>query len=185
MSEIKIKCPTCGKILRLNDTPNIDNASFTCPVCREKHIVGNCQRYVEPPKYVASVGEETQYGSLSSRQTSTEEAQMVSAPQGDIGYLEDRFGNTYKLHLGINTIGRKANTSTATLQIDTTDRTMSRSHAIIEVRDAGGQIIHILRNGANKNPSYHNGTLIGSADQLILNNGDAVKFGSTELTFKK
>lgn len=185
MSEIKIKCPTCGKILRLNDAPNIDKASFTCPVCKEKHIVGNCQRYVEPPKYVAPVGEETQYGPLSSRQTGGEETLMISVPQVEIGHLEDGLGKIYQLHLGINTIGRKANTSTATLQIDTTDRTMSRSHAIIEVRNVGGQLIHILRNGANKNPSYHNGTLVGTADQLILNNGDVVKFGSTELMFKK
>ena len=30
MSEIKIKCPTCGKVLRLQDAPNIDAAFFTC-----------------------------------------------------------------------------------------------------------------------------------------------------------
>ena len=47
MNEIKIKCPTCGKVLRLKDVPNINAAFFTCPVCKEKHIVGKCQRYVE------------------------------------------------------------------------------------------------------------------------------------------
>lgn len=43
---IRIKCPTCGKILRLNNVPNINAATFTCPVCKEKHVVGQCQRYV-------------------------------------------------------------------------------------------------------------------------------------------
>lgn len=47
MNEIKIKCPTCGKVLCLQEAPNIDAAFFTCPVCKEKHIVGKCQRYVE------------------------------------------------------------------------------------------------------------------------------------------
>lgn len=42
MNEIKIKCPTCGKVLRLQDAPNINAASFTCPVCEEKHVVGKC-----------------------------------------------------------------------------------------------------------------------------------------------
>lgn len=199
MSEIKIKCPTCGKILRLQDSPTINTASFTCPVCKEKHVVGNCQRFVEQPKPQQFVGEETQYGPTASRMgggeetqyagsgysTSGEDTQIYSAPQSNIGSLVDNHGRTYKLRLGINTIGRKANTSSATVQIDTTDRTMSRSHAVIEVRNAGGQMVHILKNGANKNPSYHKGSLVGPADQMILNNGDKVKFGSTELTFKK
>lgn len=199
MSEIKIKCPTCGKILRLLDSPTINTASFTCPVCKEKHIVGKCQRFVEQPKPQQPAGEETQYGPATSRMsggeetqyagsgysTSGEETQIYSAPQSNIGTLVDNLGRTYKLRLGINTIGRKASTSSATVQIDTTDRTMSRSHAVIEVRNVGGQMLHILKNGANKNPSYHKGSLVGASDQMILNNGDKVKFGSTELIFKK
>lgn len=199
MSEIKIKCPTCGKILRLLDSPTINTASFTCPVCKEKHVVGNCQRFVEQPKPQQPAGEETQYGPATSRMsggeetqyagggysTSGEETQIYSAPQSNIGSLVDNLGRTYKLRLGINTIGRKASSSSATVQIDTTDRTMSRSHAVIEVRNAGGQMVHILKNGANKNPSYHKESLVGASDQMILNNGDKVKFGSTELIFKK
>lgn len=199
MSEIKIKCPTCGKILRLLDSPTINTASFTCPVCKEKHVVGNCQRFVEQPKPQRPVGEETQYGPTASRMsdgeetqykgsgysTNGEETQIYSTPQSNIGTLVDNLGRTYKLCLGINTIGRKASTSSATVQIVTTDRTMSRSHAVIEVRNAGGLIVHILKNGANKNPSYHKGSFVGPSDQMILNNGDKVKFGSTELTFKK
>lgn len=197
--EIKIKCPTCGKILRLQDSPTIDKATFTCPVCKEKHVVGKCQRFVEHPKPQQSAGEETQYGSSAFRMGGGEETQyagsgyagsgeetrIYSAPQSNVGSLVDNMGKTYKLRIGINTIGRKATTSSATVQIDTTDRTMSRSHAVIEVRNAGGQILHILKNGANKNPSYHKGALVGPSDQMILNNGDKVKFGSTELTFKK
>lgn len=199
MSEIKIKCPTCGKILRLQDSPTINTASFTCPVCKEKHVVGKCQRFVEQPKTQHHVGEETQYGSTISRMgggeetqyadsgysTSGEETQIYSTSQSNIGFLVDNIGRIYRLCLGINTIGRKASTSSATVQIETTDRTMSRSHAVIEVRNAGGQIMHILKNGANKNPSYHKGSIVGPSDQMILNNNDKVKFGSTELTFKK
>lgn len=199
MSEIKIKCPTCGKILRLQDSPTIKTASFTCPVCKEKHVVGNCQRFVEQPKPQLPDGDETQYGPSTSClrsgdetqyaesrcSTSSEETQIQSAPLLNEGALVDNLGRSYKLRLGINTIGRKASTSSATVQIATTDRTMSRSHAVIEVRNAGGQMVHILKNGANKNPSYHKGSLVGASDQMILNNGDKVKFGSTELTFKK
>lgn len=131
------------------------------------------------------VGEETQYAGSGASSCNAEETRIFSEPKIKVGVLADNYGATYQLCIGINTIGRKANTSTATVQVNTDDRTMSRSHAIIDVRNSGGQVIHILRNGANKNPSYLNGTLIEANDQLVLNNGDRVKFGSTELTFKR
>lgn len=198
MGEIKIKCPTCGKILRLQDAPNINAASITCPVCKEKHVVGKCQRYVEQPKPTASSGDATRYRSAFAQQQGGDEARIGSQPQhgsGDetridsasrpaVGVLVDNMGRTYALRSGINTIGRKASSSAATVQIATDDRTMSRSHAVIEVSNAGGNTIHILRNGANKNPSYLNGTVIGPQDQLILNNGDRIRMGNTEMTFK-
>lgn len=197
MNEIKIKCPTCGKVLRLQDAPNINAASFTCPVCEEKHVVGKCQRYVEQPKPMVSSGDETRYGGASARQGDDEtrigsqpqcggsdETRIGSASSPAVGVLMDNMGRTYQLRLGINTIGRKAASSPASVQIATDDRTMSRSHAVIEVSHAGGKTIHILRNGANKNPSFLNGSLIGQQDQLILNNGDRIKMGNTEMTFK-
>lgn len=197
MNEIKIKCPTCGKVLRLQDAPNINAASFTCPVCEEKHVVGKCQRYVEQPKPMVSSGDETRYGGASARQGDDEtrigsqpqcggsdETRIGSASSPAVGVLMDNMGRTYQLRSGINTIGRKAASSPASVQIATDDRTMSRSHAVIEVSNAGEKTIHILRNGANKNPSYLNSTLIGPQDQLILNNGDRIKMGNTEMTFK-
>lgn len=200
MSEIKIKCPKCGKVLRLADHPNINNAVFTCPVCKVKSKVGNCQRIVDTPMHrIAS--EETQYSFNHAPSRNTEETRYVQksapaaggdetivagkAPVVKVGCLMDGFGRSYQLSVGINTIGRKATTSPATVQIAVDDRYMSRSHAIIEVRNTGGQVIHILRNGKNQNPSYLNGTLIQANDQLILNNGDNIKFGNTELIFKK
>lgn len=182
--EIKIKCPHCGKVLILADKPNINNAVFTCPVCNEKQKVGDCQRIVDTPK-PSIASEETQYNFQSSSASRGEETQIVGCtPQMSIGSLLDGNGCSYQLSMGINTIGRKATTSSATIQINVEDRYMSRSHAVIEVKNAGGQAIHILRNGAGKNPSYLNGTLIEANDQLILNNGDRIKLGYTELVFK-
>ena len=193
MSEIKIKCPTCGKILRLNETPNINASSFTCPVCKEKHVVGNCQRYVPPTT------DDTRYGSNGATQPDDDKTRIGpqsgsgdgdktligTAPQAKVGMLVDANGTAYQLAVGYNTIGRKASTSPASVQIATADRTMSRDHAVIEVRNAGGQLLHLLKNGANMNPSYLNNALIAPGDQLILNNGDRITMGKTILTFKK
>lgn len=202
MSEIKIKCPTCGKVLRLTETPNINAASFTCPVCNVKHVVGECERYTSAPKPSASSADETRYGNASSttQQSGGDETRYAgnaagpsdndttrtdAAQQAKVGMLVDANGAAYQLAIGFNTIGRKASSSTASVQIVTDDRTMSRNHAVIEVRQAGGQMFHILKNGANKNPSYLNNALVGQGDQLILNNGDRIKMGRTILTFKQ
>ena len=201
MSEIKIKCPTCGKVLRLTETPNINAASFTCPVCKVKHVVGECERYTSAPKPSASSADETRFGNASSttQQASGDETQYKgnaagpsaddttrtdAAQQAKVGMLVDTNGAAYQLAIGFNTVGRKASSSTASVQIVTDDRTMSRNHAVIEVRQAGGQMYHILKNGANKNPSYLNNALVGQGDQLVLNNGDRIKMGRTILTFK-
>lgn len=195
---IKVKCPDCGKILILADSPDIDTKTFTCPVCKEKHVVGHCKRIVEQPRPKPAVSEETQYASSTARMnrgeetqyagseqaTNGEETRIFTAQQPKIGALIDNFGRAYQLKTGINTIGRKANSSTASVQIDTPDRTMSRSHAVVEVHNAAGKIVHILKNGANKNPSFLNGNVLGSNDQLVLTNGAKIKFGNTELTFK-
>ena len=89
MNEIKIKCPTCGKVLRLKDVPNINAAFFTCPVCKETHIVGKCQRYVEQPKPIASSGDETQYGGGFVQQSGGDETRIGPQPQHG-GGDEDR-----------------------------------------------------------------------------------------------
>lgn len=194
MSEISIKCPTCGKILRIKETPTINTARFICPVCNEKHIVGNCQRIqknqpkdIEATQYGTSQSttsgsaEETQYEPNGSG--AVEETRVANAPV-NVGYLVDSAGRSYQLSKGVNTIGRKAMTSNATVQIDDPNGYMSRNHASIEVRERGNQLLYIMKNTLNKNPSYVNGNLVSEGDQLILNHGDRLKLGFNELTFK-
>lgn len=187
MNEIKIKCPNCGKILRLADAPNINQATFTCPICKKKNTVGNCRRIFDAPST-----DETQYSGsnkhngIGTDNDDNDKTRIGHAPQQQaIGHLVDNSGNIYNLSFGINTIGRKAVSSNAMVQISTDDLYMSRSHAVIDIQQTGGKTMHILKNDLNKNPSYLNGSLINPNDKLILNDGDHLVFGKTELTFKK
>lgn len=190
MSEILIKCPTCGKLLRIKETVKL----FICPVCKEKHRVGNCQRIQKKPQKdieatqygtsqsnTSGSGEETQYEPNGSG--AVEETRVANAPV-NVGYLVDSAGRRYQLSKGVNTIGRKAMTSNATVQVDDPNGYMSRNHASIEVRERGNQLLYIMKNTLNKNPSYVNGNLVNEGDQLILNHGDRLKLGFNELTFK-
>lgn len=193
MSNLSIVCPNCGKILTIEDKPNINNATLTCPVCQGKAKVGDCKRInlvrkptSEETQYnngYSNSGDETQIGTSSNRRGG-DETQFVGMSKTTVGRLQDAFGRNYQLKIGCNTIGRKASSSPANVQIDVDDRYMSRNHAIIEVQNTNNGALHILRNSANKNSSYLNGKLIEESDQLVLNNGDKIKLGFTELTFK-
>lgn len=192
MNTIKIKCPTCGKVLIVQDAPGINNKSFICPVCKEKHILGKC-RIAEKPRVT---GEETEYTFNNQKPSTSEVTQYMSttgavaekAPETNVQVktcsLVDAGGKRYQLSSGINTIGRKASSSCATIQIEVDDCYMSRNHAVIDVRNVAGQIISIFKNGKNKNASMLNGNIVGETDQLILNAGDKIKLGETILTYE-
>lgn len=184
MQEITIKCSKCGKILRLLDKPGIENSVFACPVCNVKQRVGACQRVVLKQS-IAS--EETQYGfEQNAPMTDSDETQIIGMSKpAALACLVDSYGRNYQLVMGTNTIGRKSPKSTASLQITTDDQYMSRNHAVIEVKSINGQMMYSLRNGANKNPSYLNGSQVEDGDQFILNDGDKIKMGLTEIIFKK
>lgn len=226
MADMRIKCPTCGKVLKIACSEG-ENKSFVCPVCMQRHKVSECQKadplprrpHVNPAGPRGDVapaaprsggetqygfgggvpmggGDETQFGpaprpALGGDETQIgglggfagrghDETQVFARP----GYLVDSLGNRYDLKEGNNIVGRRAMSSRATIQIEDPTGYMSRSHASIEVRIQGGSLLHILSNTINKNPSFVNGTKVEQGDQLILNDGDRLKFASTELTFK-
>lgn len=81
-SKITIKCPTCGKALRLNDAPNVNQALFTCPNCHVKHVVGNCQRCNPAP--VQAVVEKPQ-GTPESSGPEASDGGMQSAEEYAVG----------------------------------------------------------------------------------------------------
>lgn len=93
-------------------------------------------------------------------------------------------GVEYPLELGINTVGRKADSSKASVQIRTNDKTMSRMHSVIEVSILyDGTVKTVLRNSENLNPTYVGGKLLAKPDRVILNNGDIIKMGKVKIAF--
>lgn len=93
-------------------------------------------------------------------------------------------GREYPLKVGDNTIGRKAVTSSATVQIATDDRTMSRQHAVIGVvRLGNGRYKSTIRVDKGKNPTVVEGMAIGDDECIVLNDGDKIRMGSVTVTF--
>ena len=89
--------------------------------------------------------------------------------------LEDRNSFTYPLRPGVNTVGREGT------DVLIFDKTVSRSHARLEIEDDGRALVEDL--------GSTNGTQVGG-ERLLPNvprrlaNGDAVQFGSIALVLR-
>ncbi len=171
---IKIKCPVCGAVLTVVSMPGIETKKIPCPICKTATKFTDYKKPTVKP--VDDNDDETQ------TEGETEPADLNNYV---IGKLQVSGSSTqYTLKIGKNIIGRKANSSTANVQIETTDKTMSRSHSLIEVvKLSKGGYKHYFSNANNKNATLVNNENVESDDKLILNGGEIIKMGNVVLKF--
>lgn len=175
MGRIKLKCPNCQSNLAVGETPGLGDKMLSCPICRfrakftvfQQHALGNVRQSTddEEPTQVNFGSMDRTIGSLF------------------LGSKE------YSLHKGPNTIGRKAQTGHAEVQLcdinGEVDRYMSRQHAVITIKEGGSGLEHHLQPSNPKNPIKVNGRLLQNADIVVLQWGDRLTFGHTELIFER
>ena len=180
--EIKrIQCPNCGVVLDVRNSKMEDEKLITCPQC--KAVLKVRFRHEAPleAKTVLAGGlnsGETQLGGMNGA------TQLVSASNAKDCYLCVA-GQNYPLANGLNTVGRKAPSSQASLQIEIDDRYMSRRHAKIEVREVAGIRQTIISNDQNKNATYVDGQELQSGDAVILRDRSEIIMGKTHVIFKE
>ena len=175
MQEVKIKCPSCQTLLSVKNPNGAPEATVTCPSCKTPlRVKFNKQQEVPasdnlPPRRQPGDEGETIIGSGN-----------VSKARFFLKFA----GQTYQLSDGINTIGRQASSSGASIQIATNDHKMSRHHAEIEVLRYPGGISRVkVKNWQNKNRTWVNGVELHDDETLILKNGCRLKMGDTEMFF--
>ena len=92
------------------------------------------------------------------------------------------------LKFGKQTIGRfsSIDDKKADIMVDTEDDSMSRKHFIISVenRNAGGYNYCLSDYSSSINKTYLNEKKLREGDEYILKNGDVIRAGLTNLTFK-
>lgn len=94
-------------------------------------------------------------------------------------------GMEYKLHEGMNTIGRLSDSSEASVQVVTGSRKMSRMHARINVSRSERESRVELSNWQNKNATIVNGVLLCDDDSVRLYHGDHLMMGDVEMIFEE
>ena len=171
MQEVKIKCPHCQTALKVMNPDNLAEKAIKCPQCNTSLMV----------KFNAGGNAPTPPRRPENDEGETVISQTNATRQHFYLKVEDK---TYQLSEGVNTIGRHANTSSATIQIDTDDHKMSRHHAQIEVMRYPSGIYRVLiNNWQNKNMTWVNGVELKEDETIILKNGSRVTMGTTDMFF--
>ena len=199
METKRIKCPNCKVVLDVKNSKNEEVKQITCPKCKAILQVKflpqkaplEAETYYAPKKPVVDSGATqlagTDNGATQLAGSSYGATQLVmpkEKPNESNGRLvfEDQ---PYFLEEGQNIIGRKGNTSKATVQIATDDRYMSRQHCSITVTTLpDGTKKAVLSNYQNKNLTSVDGQEIETGDEIRLTNGDRITMGHTTVTFK-
>lgn len=156
---VNVECPNCKAGLSFAYVDGIENAMVTCAKCK-KSLPFKSYNIVERTKYVP-----------------------ITPVLGQL--LVVSTGKRYDLPEGEFTVGRQAKQKTADVQLEVTDRTMSRIHLRMKVVKMGSNTIHRICNGENKRPTLINAQEMQDGDIIMLKYGDTLKMGETYVRFVK
>lgn len=187
-----VKCPNCKAVLDVKNSKNEQVKQITCPSCKTPLQVKfappapsnepmEAHTFYAAPKPAVNDGSTQLAAGMSG---TTQLASSIQSKDSQIARLVSS-GKEYELAEGANIIGRKANSSTASVQIETADRYMSRQHCSITVKTLpDGTKKAILSNYQNKNQTTVDGQEIAAGDEIRLTDGNSITMGHTTITFK-
>lgn len=198
----KIICPneSCRVVLTVRYFDGIENKSLTCPKC---HITHKFSEYTPFTSHIESIIKRKQivesdsdmtdvhnviHQSADYKKYSSDETLVKDNTEYKIGYLQTNDSlSLVHLKMGKNVIGRRASSSTATVQIEDPSCKMSRSHFIINVvRQEGKGIYHLISLfQGHKNRSFINDVELPEGDEYILHHGDIIRVEDLTIVFKE
>lgn len=172
---ISIKCPHCNVGLKVDEKKLPSGiTSFKCPQCKR-------------PIPVSMLSQKKEGEGISSSDTIL--LHPIKKGIGKILVLPDNETSEqlFPLHEGLSIIGRKSSKpSSATIGIETVDRSMSREHIRIEVKkDSKGGYKHYLSDNNSKNHTLYNSNYLGEGEEVILSDNDEIIIGRTVLRFNE
>lgn len=190
MQTKQIICPKCRAILNVKNSKNEEEKQITCPSCSTPLKVKfspqqepvDAHTYYAPSKKTIPDNGATQLAGAGFGATQLVTPKEKKASADAMLIFEDK---PYFLEEGQNIVGRKGNTSKATVQIATEDRYMSRQHCAIRITTLpDGTKKAVLSNYQNKNLTSVDGQEIETGDEIRLTNGNRITMGHTTVVFK-
>ena len=188
----RIQCPNCKVVLDVKNSKDEEVKQISCPKCKTLlKVTFDLQQTPEEPVeahtfYAAPQKPSVDSGATQLSAGSFGATQLAAASHKSETQAKLMFGLvSYPLKEGQNIVGRMGSTSKATVQIETTDRYMSRQHCSITVKTLpDGTKKVVLSNYQNKNLTTVDGEPIETGDQIRLTNFNKITMGMTTVTFK-
>jgi len=173
---MNLTCPKCQKSIVIADDKlpkDKQKAQIKCPVCQQI-IIFDVPKSVQQP---IKQEEKTVIDPIPEKPKATLNIRLI----------ETATKTEYKLKIGKNIIGRKADIS-----IDNGDKYISRIHCLIEIIAKTGSYDVILtddgsisENGEpSSNGTFHNGKRLTKFDKIYLENIDKIKIGHSDFIIK-
>lgn len=183
METKQIQCPNCGVILDVRNSKDETLKIITCPQCKATLRV-KFRGHSIPSEPLDA---ETFLPQKQSSQKQTGGETLLAGSALAHKQASLIAGNReYGLKEGVNTIGRKSQTSSATILIATDDHYMSRRHSKISIaKNNSGAIKAVISNDQNKNATTVDGQILIDDDEVILTDGDKIVMGKTEMVYKE
>ncbi len=178
MELLTVVCPNCRSRLSLQNDPGIQDKMLACPICKYKAKVSLFQMGQAGKGGQGSSEDDTELSASFRQQRKTDPGQMRVEQTGQI----------IELCVGSLVIGRLARSGTADVQIGNdnyNDEYMSRRHVQIDVVKTPQGIEHHLVEIGSKNIIQLNGSDIKRGDELVLQFGDKLTLGKTEVILEE
>lgn len=191
----RVKCSNCGIILEVKNSKNEAVKLITCPQCKAplrvrfqpqqplevETVLPGCQ-----PAQQRVAPQNDGETLLGGRQDSERTILGQGRQQGAATACLVLAGQQFVLRQGANTVGRKAQTSQATLQLPVSDPYMSRHHLQITVSVLpNGKLKAVISNDRNKNITSINGVELPHDEAIVLSNGDRIVMGKTTVVYQE
>lgn len=186
MSElIKIRCPFCSSTLSVAPVPGIEKKSVTCPVCKRKSPFTDFKQFDTQEKPTSYEGSGCTTGKTPEPSKPSAADNTGNNIIGQLCMLKG--GATFPLKPGRNVIGRKADSSKATIQIPAGDsKRISREHLVINVSPVAGQgymySVSLFKDHVNK--TLVNGAELQPGEELPLKHGCRIDLPDMPLRFE-
>ena len=191
-----IKCPNCSKRLTLKMKPGaeLERKSLTCPACREVSPFSSYVILQKNSAQSARQGESTKMEDAGRTQIVSNNAgsddstrlgsdNTIATPGRFIAVA----GNLAPMSLkeGRNILGRENSSSAVDIALPAQYKYVSRQHLIIDVKRTSLGYTHTaMLSKSEVNKTYVNSMQLAYGDQVILNDGDIVKFPDISLRFE-
>ena len=178
MDVLSVVCPNCRTRWNILNEPNVQDKTFVCRTCKFTAKVSVFLMGQAGKGGLGASDDATQLPGSFGQQMKTDTGQMRILQTGQI----------CELRMGSQVLGRLAQSGTADLQIGSDnykDMYMSRRHVQIDVVQTARGVEHHLVEIGSKNIIQLNGKDIQRGDEIILNFGDKLTLGKTDLILEE